>query len=48
MMQVVIPEEEPFAYEYQSLKDHLFRRYKQQVPAEFTKAGASDLPDIHF
>ena len=41
LMQVIIPEEEPFLYEYQSLKDHLFRRYKQQVPADFTKAGPS-------
>ena len=48
LMQVVIPEEEPFVYEYQSLKDHLFRRYKQQVPVEFTKAGSSNLPEICF
>lgn len=35
--QVVIPEDPSYEDEYEALKDYLFRKYKKEIPAEFTK-----------
>jgi len=40
-MQVVIPEEASYEVEYQDLKEHFFRKYRTDIPAEFTKVSIS-------
>ena len=37
LVQVVIPEDYSYEVEYQALKEHLFLKYRQDIPAEFTK-----------
>ena len=39
LMQVVIPEEASYEVEYQDLKEHFFRKYRTDIPAEFTKVS---------